>query len=105
MEKHLRMQDVPTEIAKMDMDEVEAGIPEMKLRRLIAELQRRLDSLLEQGIEDKDLADKIKMMEVQLGMLEAQKRQALEGGMGQPPPTGQPPTGGVPVRSPVPGVP
>ena len=101
MEKMLRLQDVPTEIAKMDMDEVEAAVPEMKLRRLISELQRRLDKLLEQGIEDKDLTDKIKMMEVQLGMLEAQKRQALEGamgqgGMGQPSPTGTPTRPGVP---------
>ncbi len=98
MEKMLRMQDVPTEIAKMDMDEVEAAIPELKLRRLIKDLQRRLDSLMEQGIEDKDLEDKIKMMEEQLAMLVLQKQQALQGGMprapgGMPSPEGQ---GGVP---------
>jgi len=101
MEKQLRMQDVPTEIAEMDMDEVEAAIPEMKLRRLIAEKQRRLDELLGQNINDPDLADEIKMLKEQLGMLVAQKQQAIA-------PPGAPPTAGAgrpaPTRPPVPGV-
>ena len=87
MEKKLKMQDVPTEIAKMDMDEVEAEVPEMKLRRLIKELQRRLDDLHAQDIEDLDLQDTINMMKDQLGMLDVQKKQALKetmmGGMGR----------------------
>ena len=105
MEKMLKMQDVPAEIEEMDMDEVEAGIPEMKLRRMIKRLVDRHDSLMEQGIEDKDLRDKIKMMEKQLGMLEMQKQQALTAGMGQPGAT----PGGAPAgptnRPVVPGVP
>lgn len=71
------MQDVPAEIEKMDMDEVEAAIPEMKLRRMIKRLQGRYDSLREQGIEDTDLADTIKMMKEQLGMLTVQKQQTI----------------------------
>jgi len=106
MEKMLKMQDVPAEIEEMDMDEVEAEIPEMKLRRIAKRLVDRYDSLMEQGIEDKDLAEKIKQMKGQLAMLEIQKQQALmgamgQGGMGQP--TGQ--TGGAPTRPVVPGVP
>ena len=98
MEKKLKMQDVPTTIAKMDMDEVEAAIPEMKLRRLGKDLRLRSDDLLRQGITDQDLLDKIKMIEEQLGMLMAQKRQALEGG--QPPPQGGVPPGGAPPTRP-----
>ena len=102
MEKMLKMQDVPAAIEKMDMDEVEAGIPEMKLRRMIKRLVDRYDSLMEQGIEDKDLADTIKMMEKQLGMLEVQKQQAVAP-EGQPPPTGgTPPTGQPPAPRGVP---
>jgi len=82
MEKMLKMQDVPAEIEKMDMDEVEAGIPELKLRRMIKRLVDRYDSLMEQGMEDTDLADTIKMMKEQLGMLTMQKQQAIA------PPTG-----------------
>lgn len=98
MEKKLKMQDVPTEITEMDIDEVEAAIPEMKLRRMIKDLRLRSDDLLRQGIEDNDLLDKIKMMEEELGMLIAQKQQALMGG--QPPQGGVPPGGTPPTRPP-----
>lgn len=98
MEKMLKMQDVPAEIEKMDMDEVEAGIPELKLRRMIKKLKDRYDSLMGQGIEDTDLADTIKMMKEQLAMLTVQKQQAVA------PPTETPPgqPGGTPARSGVP---
>jgi len=92
MEQEMNEQDVPTQIMKMDMEEIEAAIPEMKLRRLIKDLQREFDDLMEQDIEDKDLGDKIKMMKEQLGMLVTQKQQALMGG-GQP-------QGGVPPGAP-----
>ena len=105
MEKKLKISDVPAEIEKMDMDEVEAAVPEMKLRRIIKRLVDRFDSLMEQGIEDKDLAEKIKQMEEQLFLLETQKRQAA---MSQGTPPGQP-TGasprGMPGQGVVPGVP
>jgi len=88
----------------MDMDEVEAGIPEMKLRRMTKRLIDRYDSLMEQEIHDQDLFDTIKMMREQLGMLTAQSQQAIA-----PPtaPVGGTPTGASvrPPRSPVPGVP
>ncbi len=90
MEKMLKMQDVPAEIEKMDMDEVEAGIPEMKLRRMGKRLVDRYNSLREQGIEDLDLKDQIKMIKEQLGMLTLQKQQAVAP---QEQPTEQPPTG------------
>jgi hypothetical protein len=101
MEKQLRMQDVPAEIEKMDMEEVEAGIPELKLRRMAKRLVDRYDKLMEQGIEDKDLADTIRQMKDQLALLDLQKQQAVA----PPPPeaterptrpTGARPTGVVP---------
>jgi len=103
MEEEMKESDVPAAITEMDMEDVEAAIPEMKLRKLIKGLRRRLDDLQEQGIDDKDLEDQIKMMEEELAMLVIQKQQALVGTMGQP--TEQSP-GGV-SRQPgvVPGVP
>jgi len=91
MEKKLKMQDVPAQLEEMDEDDVEMAIPEFKLRKMIKRKQGRYDALMEQGIEDKDLGDQIKMLKEQLGMLLVQKQQALMGG-GQSPPEGAPPT-------------
>jgi len=95
MEKKLKMQDVPAQLEEMDEDEVEAAIPEFKLRKMIKRKQGRYDRLMEQGIEDKDLADQIKMLKEQLGMLIAQKQQAVQppppGAEGAPSPQRQPP--------------
>jgi hypothetical protein len=90
MEKQLRMQDVPAEIEKMDMDEVEAAIPELKLRKMIKRLQDRYDDLRAQEINDPDLADTIKQLKEQLGMLTIQKQQSVIPQPQQGQPQGQP---------------
>jgi len=90
MEKMLKMQDVPAEIEEMDEEEVEAAIPEVKLRKMIKRKQDRYDSLLEQEMEDKDLADEIKQLKEQLGMLNLQSQQAVMPGEQGAMPTGRP---------------
>ena len=90
MEKMLNMQDVPAEIEEMDEEEVEAAIPEVKLRKMIKRKQDRYDSLLEQEMEDKDLADEIKQLKEQLGMLNLQSQQAVMPGEQGAMPTGRP---------------
>ena len=90
MEKMLNMQDVPAEIEEMDEEEVEAAIPEVKLRKMIKRKQDRYDSLLEQEMEDKDLADEIKQLKEQLGMLNLQSQQAVMPGEQGATPTGRP---------------
>jgi hypothetical protein len=77
MEKQLKISDVPAELEKMDNDEVEAAIPELKLRRMIKRKQNRYDDLLKQNIDDRDLADEIKMLKEQLAMLTIQKEQTI----------------------------
>jgi len=90
MEKMLKMQDVPAEIEAMDEEEIEAAIPEVKLRKMIKRKQDRYDSLLEQEMEDKDLADEIKQLKEQLGMLNLQSQQAVMPGEQGAMPTGRP---------------
>jgi hypothetical protein len=93
MERILNEQDVPTQMGKIDMEDIEAAIPEMKLRRLINQKQRELDDLMEKGIQDMNLADEIKMLKQQLGMLQMEKGQSLmaqrQQAMPQPPQGGQ----------------
>jgi len=96
MEEDLSIQDVPARIFKIEWEKIKDAIPEIRLKEMIKVLQ-----------EDMQLPEEANMLKRKLAMLELQEQQALagQGGMGQPPPTGQPPTGGAPVRSPVPGVP
>lgn len=98
MEEVMLEQDVPTQIIEMDIEEIEAAIPEMKLLRLIKVLR-----------DDKQMPEEAKMVEEQLSLLILQKQQALQGGMpgatptgGTPSPSSMPPTGRQGV---VPGVP
>jgi len=83
MERILNEQDVPSQMGKIDMEDVEAAIPEMKLRRLISQKQREFDDLVERGIQDRNLADEIKMLKQQLAMLAMEKQQTLQQGMPQ----------------------
>lgn len=90
MEEVMLEQDVPSQIVEMDIEEVEASIPEMKLLRLIKVLR-----------EDKQMPEEADMVEEQLALLILQKQQALQGGIpGATPPGGSPEGQGV-----VPGVP
>jgi len=98
MEKILRMQDVPTEIMKMKISDIESAIPELTLPDVILKYR-------EMGLEDK--ANELMR---QFAMLVLEKQQTLmpqpQGPMGQPQgPMGQPtaPTG-APMGAPRPAV-
>jgi hypothetical protein len=97
MEKKLRMQDVPTEITKMDMDEVEAGIPELKLKKLIKKYQ------------DMEMFEEAEMLKKQLAMLLIEKQQTIQnmigGGMPSGATEGTAPSRETPRQGVVPGVP
>jgi len=86
MEKKLLLDDVPTELTKIDKDDLEAAIPEAKIRGYIRKLRIRFDDLMEQEIMDQDLADEIKMYEEQLAMLTLEKQQSLQNARPQPAP-------------------
>ena len=79
MEKILRLQDVPNEIMKMKISDVEAAIPELTMPDVI-------QKYIEMG-----LPDKAKELLRQFAMLVLEKQTALEGQMPQQgaPPTGQ----------------
>lgn len=88
MEQEMGEQDVPTQIIKMDMEDIEAEIPEIKLKKMIKYIMD--DEVLRESVEMQELA---KMLKEQLGMMVIQKQQALMGGMeqgggGQPSPIG-----------------
>ena len=98
MEQKLREQDVPTEIMKMKIEDIEAAIPELTIPDVILKYR-------EMGLEDK--ANELLR---QFAMLVIEKQQALmpqpQGPMGQPQgPMGQPtaPTG-APMGAPRPAV-
>ncbi len=84
MEKILRMQDVPTEIMKMKISDIEAAIPELTLPDVILKYR-------EMGLEDK--ANELMR---QFAMLVLEKQTALQGQMA--PPQGAPQ--GMPQGSP-----
>jgi len=88
MEQEMDEPDVPAEILKMDMEEVEAEIPEMKLKKLI------------KTYLELEMFEEAEMMKEQLGMLEIQKQQMLQGMMQGGAPGGAP--GGVPTGTPPP---
>ena len=79
MERILNEPDVPAQIMKIKIEQVEAAIPELTLPDIIKAYE-----------EDLKLPDKAKMLKRHLAMLELEKQQAVAPpGMGQPP--GQPP--------------
>jgi len=92
MEKILRLQDVPNEIMKMKISDVEAAIPELTMPDVI-------QKYIEMG-----LPDKAKELLRQFAMLVLEKQTALEGQMpqqGAPPQAGQ---GAPPGPTPMGGV-
>jgi len=89
MERVMNEKDVPTAIAKMDIEDVEAAIPELKLKRTI------------KTYLDRGMVEEAKIAMEQLAILLIQKQQSLgqmmqpEGGVspeGGAPPEGMPPT-------------
>ncbi|MCJ7749251.1 MAG: hypothetical protein MUP27_16055 [Desulfobacterales bacterium] len=102
MERIMNEQDVPTQITKMDMEDVEAAIPEMKLKRLA---KFWLDKAYNDDgtIKDQDALEKANMIKEMLGLLLVQKQQAAMPSMGGMP--GQPGTPTLPGQSPQGGVP
>jgi hypothetical protein len=91
MEKKLRIQDVPTQMAKMDMDTIESTIPELKIKELIIAYQKKGDPLS---------LDKAKNLKEKLFLLEAEQRQAVVPQEGAP--AGGAPMGGAPAGAPPP---
>jgi len=87
MEEDLSIQDVPARIFKIEWEKIKDAIPEIRLKEMIKVLQ-----------EDMQLPEEANMLKRKLAMLELQEQQALtgQGGMGQPPPTGQLPAGAPP---------
>jgi hypothetical protein len=89
MDKILRIEDVPAQKAKMDMETIEQMIPELKIPELIIAYMEKGDPLS---------LDKAKILKEKLFLLEAEQRNAVvppeQGGMSQGGmPTGAPPTG------------
>ena len=96
MDKKLRIQDVPTTNAKIDMDTIEAMIPELKIPELIIAYQEKGDQLS---------LDKAKILKEKLFLLQSEQRNAVMPQEGAPA-GGQPtPRTASTARSPVPGVP
>jgi len=93
MEKKLLLDDVPTELTKIDKDDLEAAIPEAKIRGYIRKLRIRSDDLINQGIQDPDLEDEIKMYAKQLAMLEMEKQMSLQNMRASGQPASQPTQG------------
>ena len=83
MERVMLEPDVQTQITKMDMEDVEAAVPELKLKRLIKAYR-----------EDKQMPEEAEMLEKELAMLELQKYQSLAGAQGGQTLPGGPPQSG-----------
>ena len=92
MEQILLETDTPTEIDKMDTEDVESAIPELKLKKVIMSYMKR-------GMEDE-----AKMATEQLAMLLIEKQQMLQHSMqpqGEPEGPPREPPGGQPMRPPM----
>lgn len=89
MEQVLGEQDVPTQMAEMDIEDVEAGIPELVLKRVIK-------TYMDRGMEEE-----ANMAKEQLFLLEEEKRQSVI----PPEMMGAPPAGVQPGQPPMPGTP
>jgi len=87
MERILNEPDVPAQMMKIKIEEIEAAIPELSLPDVIKAYQ-----------EDMKLPDKAKMLKEYLAMMVLDKQQ----GVG-PPEQGVPPGQGAPPRRPMPG--
>jgi len=66
IENVMREQDTQTQLAKMDIEDIEAMMPELKLKRAIKIYKER------------GMAEEAGMAEEQLGMIEFQKRAQIE---------------------------
>ena len=89
IENVMREQDTQTQLAKMDIEDIEAMMPELKLKRAIKIYKER------------GMAEEAGMAEEQLGMIEFQKRAQIEqmftqGQQGGVPAEEAPPIGGMP---------
>jgi hypothetical protein len=89
LERVMNEQDTQTQIDKMDIEETEAAIPELKLKRVI------------QTYMDRGMMEEANIAKEQLGLLLIQKQQQLAQTMGQSQgtPQGQPPQGTPPPTS------
>jgi hypothetical protein len=91
MERILREPDTKTQIEKMDMEDVQAAVPELAIMdRIIAYQEAGLDE--NGGVKDQVALDKAKLLKEKLSLLIAQQRQEV---MSQEPPPEGAPTGGV----------
>jgi len=80
--------DVPTEIDKMTIEEIESGDPKLKLKRAV-EIYR-----------EREMEDEARMAERDLGLLEAQERLELEQGIAGLAQGGEAPEGETPMGAP-----
>ena len=92
MERVMLEQDVPTQIMKMDMEDIEAEIPEIKLKRMIKFIKE--DAVLSKSKEMQETAG---MLEQQLGMLIVSKQHAVKQMMEEEMLGGGTPSGGQPA--------
>jgi len=79
MERILNEADVPAQIMKIKIEQVEAAIPELMLPDIIKAYE-----------EDLKLPDKAKILKKQLAMLELEKQQGIGPQQERPPPQGGP---------------
>jgi len=84
MESVMQVQDTQTQIAKMDIEDVEATIPELKLKRAIKIYKER-------GMEEE-----ASMAEEHLALIEFQRRSQIEQMFTQSQQGGMPPEGAAP---------
>ena len=80
----MQVQDTQTQIAKMDIEDVEADMPELKLKRAIK-------IYLERG-----MLEEAEMVKEQLAMLDIQKKAQLQQMYAQGQQGGMPPIKGAP---------
>ena len=84
MEQIMQVQDTQTQMAKMDIEDVEVGMPELKLKRAIK-------IYLERG-----MLEEAEMVKEQLAMLDIQKKAQLQQMYAQGQQGGMPPIKGAP---------
>ena len=95
MEKILLIEDVQTQINKMNWEDVTAAIPELLIKDLIKEcMLRAVDGM--GNVVDQEMLEKANMLKEKLFMLEAQQRNSVMPPQGQPAGS-QGPSGGVPA--------